>query len=250
MIRSAFIYGYTVGDNQKTFYFNEGAGVQSFDVDAKGWALDDLRLEIQNRLNDNGNLSYSVTVNRTTRIFTISADAAFDLLPSESSTGSLFEVIGITSDKTGLLTYDSDVETGRVYLPQFPLEKYTEFINDIRPIAGAKSEAPSGATRGINFGLLKHMSCDFMFIADIEHRKDSPIESNPTGLQDARDFMDYCISFGGLEFFEDRTLLNSFQKCIQISNGKDKNGQGYKLDRVGKLYTYFQIKNLTFREIK
>lgn len=250
MIRSAFIYGYTVEDSQKSFYFNEGVGVQSFDVDAKGWALDDLRLEIQNRLNDNGDLSYSVTVDRATRKFTITADSAFDLLPSESTTGSLFEVIGYSSDKIGLMTYESDDETGRVYLPQFPLEKYTPFENDIRTIGGNKAEAPSGATRGVNFGLLKHMSCDFMFIGDIVHRKESPVESNPTGLQDAKDFMNYCITFGGMEFFEDRYSLTQFQKCIQISNGKDKNGQGYRLDRVSKLYTIFQIKNLTFREIK
>ena len=249
MIRSAFIYGYTVGDSQKTFYFNEGAGVQSFNVDARGWALDNLRLEIQNRLNDNGSLSYNVQVDRATRLFTIIADANFDLLPSESSTGSLFEVIGITADKTGALSYTSDVATGRVYLPQFPLENYTPFDNDIRTIGGAKAEAPSGATRGINFGLLRHMTCDFMFIADIEHRKDSPIESNANGVQDARDFMNYCITFGGIEFFEDRTNLNNFVKCIQIGNSGDRNGQGYKLDRVSKLYEYFQIKKLTFREI-
>ena len=250
MIRSAFIYGYTVEDSQKTFYFDEGSGVQSFDVDAKGWALEELRQEIQNRLNDNGDLSYSVSVDRTTRRFTISADANFDLLPSESNTGSLFEVIGYTSDKTGAMSYESDVQTGRMYIPQFPLENYTPFDNDIRTIGGNKAEAPSGATRGINFGLLRHMTCDFAFISDIEHRKNSPIESNPNGEQDARDFMDYCISFGGMEFFEDRTNLTDFVQCIQISNGRNRNGQGYALERLGKVYTYFQIRKLTFREIK
>jgi len=80
--------------------------------------------------------------------------------------------------------------------------------------------------------------------------KDSPIESNANGLQDARDFMDYLITFGGLEFYEDRENLNDYVQCLQISNGADRSGQGYKIERTGKMYTYYQIKKLTFRELK
>lgn len=248
MIRSAFLYGYTVIDETKEIFFNEGAGVQSFNVPPRSYSLENLRATLQTLLNDNGTFIYTVSVNRVTRIFTISATGNFDLLPSET-TRNFFEVIGINSDKTGLASYQSDVATGKTYLPQFSLEDYIPFFANRKSIKGNTSQAPSGVTQATDFGFESFMTCSFPFIGDITHRENAPIESNATGLQDAIDFFDYLITKGELEFMYDRTDFNTFNKCIVESIAREKNGLGYELTPIKNLPKFYSVKKITFREI-
>lgn len=247
MIRSTFFYGYQITNDNSAFYFNEGAGVISFNIPPRSYSLDSLLSTLLTLLNDNGTLTYSVTVDRSTRLFTISADGIFSLLPSESLENS-FSVLGFTSDKSGLLTYSSDVTTGSEYRPQFFLENYVPFENNVKQIKGNTTEAPSGFTQSTSFGFNKFMECDFRFIGDISESF-STIESNPTGLQDARDFMDYCITKGELEFMFDRTDPDTFTKCVLEKSRGDSKGLGYKLEPIKKSYKYYELKGLTFREV-
>lgn len=247
MIRSTFFYGYTITEETKKFFFNEGSGVIEFDIPPKSYSLSNLVNTIQNLMNTTGDNIYSVTVNRSTRIFTITGDAVFSLLPSQSATNA-FSVIGFTSDKTGLLTYDSDVITGNEYRPQFPLEDYIPFEDNVKQIKGAVSEAPSGITQSTSFGFQKFMECSFRFIGDIT-QKGLPIEYNPNGRQDARDFLDYCITKGEIEFMYDRDDLDTFHVCVFERVSGDSKGLGYKLKPIRKSTKYFELKNLVFREL-
>lgn len=247
MIRSIFFYGYEITADNSKFYFNEGSGTISFDIPPRSYSLETLRSELLTLLNSNGDNTYSVTVNRSTRRFTISADATFDLLPSES-TENAFSVLGFTSDKTGLLTYESDETTGSVYKPQFPLERYVPFEDNVQQIKGAVAEAPSGFTQSTSFGFNKFMECDFKFIGDIT-QKGLPVEQNPNGRQDARDFLDYCITKGDLEFMYDRDDLDTFHVCVLERVSGDSKGLGYKLRPIQQSTKYFEMRGLVFREL-
>lgn len=248
MIRSAFLYGYTVTDETKNFYFDEGAGVQSFIIPPRSYSLENLRELLQTLLIENGTQVYTVAVNRVTRLFTISAPLTFDLLPS-TTTENFFSVIGITADKLAGITYESDISTGQTYLPQFALEGYGAFGLNKKSIKGSVSEAPSGITQATDFGTRSVMKCDFPFIGNFEHRKDSPVESNANGLQDAIDFFDYAITKGEMEFMYDRTDFNTYNICILESAGSDRNGLGYELKEIKNLPSFYQIKKLIFREL-
>jgi len=248
MIRSAFIYGYTIDADTQSFYFNEGSGLQSVVVPVGSYTIGSLATTLQTLLNDTGTLTYTISVNRTTRLYTIAASAAFDLLPTTTATN-IFSILGYTADVTGLLTYDSDTITGNVYYPQFALENYLSFANGKESTKGKISVAPSGIVKATDFGFFRTMTCDFAFIGDLNHKDGAPVEGNSTGVQDCLDFLDFAVLKNSMDFSYDRTDLNTYDSCFLVSSGKDRTGLGYQLEPIKKLDGMYKLRKLKFRKL-
>ena len=212
---------------------NEGAGEFQVSVKNKDYTLNTLIIAIQNALNNQGTLSYSVSVNRATRKITISADAPFDLLTNTgSSVGqSIWNLIGFdtSQDLTGQTSYTSITPVGSVYYPQFKLQSYVD-EKDYREINQAKKNV---AARGnivevINFGEARFFEFNIRFITNVP-MDGKVIKSNPTGVEDARDFLRYITALNEFEFMPDANDSDTFYKVLVESMPGYNDGTGYKL---------------------
>lgn len=243
---SSFVYDYQISGSNQTFYFDDGGGTVSFDIDVSQYAPSNLAVKVKDGMDGVGTQVYTVSFNAVTRLFTISAPGNFSLLPT-TSLENAFNILGFTVDVSGNNSYESDTITGKEYRPQFRLQNFIDFDNNLVPINGVSTRSPDGTTKASDFGTDKLMSCEFPFITD---NQISVIEYNPNGISDMRDFMNYAITKAPIEFLADRDV-NTTRKCLLESTRSNKSGLGYNpLERLNDgLKDVYRLSGLVFREI-
>jgi len=218
------------------------------------WTMTEIVDEIKLALDTAGANEYTVSFDRDTRIVTISADDDFDLLVSTGTNAgnSIYSDIGFTgADQTGADTYDSDSAMGSQYIPQFLPQSFSSFDNNEVGFTPSENEAPSGVTEVVAFGFRQFMRMNLKYITDVYRVKGAPVRNNPTGVQDARDFLSFCIRKSYLEYMPDKDTRAEFDKIILESTAIDRKGTAYRLNElIGEgMNDYFQTGTLTFRRI-
>jgi hypothetical protein len=216
--------------------FDEGSGEVFATLDVGEYTLGDLAVEIDRALNDAGVETYTVTVDRTTRLIEIvSAGSSLDLLVATGSHlgTSAYTLIGFTgSDRTGALTYEGNVAVGSVYEPQFKLQSYVS-SDDWQQAADASiNKTASGRIEVVKFGIEKFYQWNINFATNIEQPCGGPILNNPSGLASLRDFMQYCITRNPLEFMPDKNDPDTYFKILLESTPDNQNGTGYRLKEL------------------
>lgn len=254
--RVAFTYGHTITNDNENINFSEDSGVTELTatIAIGSYYLNEFGDAIATALNEIGDNEYTVTLDRTTRKFTISADANFDLLVTTGSQAdiSAFNLMGFTSDKTGSDSYESDIASGSIYLPQAPLRDYVAFENDQEAVQSKVNESSSGDNiEVVSYGSRQIMSANIKYATDIDVTSSDYIDNNPTGVSDLREFMVYITGKKPIEFIVDKTDLTTFTPCILESTTKNRDGVGFQLR---ELYTenlsfYFETGLLKFRKI-
>ena len=217
-----------------TIDIDEGSGAFTVSVPVGSYTLSTLATAIENALNGTATNVYTVSVNRFTRIFTISADAPFDLLTFSGDTqgSAIWDLIGFskTADKTGASSYVGDRPSGKAYYPQFPLQSYIP-----KEIFKERNEAKKNvASKGtivevISFGIGQFYQFNIKYITSLPQPGNGAIRNNPTGLEDAIEFMDYITQLNTFEFIPDISQPSTFDKLILESTQTDNNGTGYRL---------------------
>lgn len=252
LVYQAFIYGYSIDSSNNKIYFQEPAdiSVREAIIPSGSYSLDTLRQEIMDLLNDNGTDVYTVTVNRASRTFTISATGNFDLLPS-TDTDSVFSTIGITSDQTGSNTYTGDT-TGNIYYPQFPVQNYTRFEDKIVAINGNQTKSFSGIARASSLGRIRVMECSFQWITEIDFGcNNSPLKTNTNAFQDTRDFLDFCIDKNRVEFIPDTSDFDTYNVCVLTRTNTSRDGLDYELESLDNINMplFRRVSNLEWQEV-
>lgn len=217
----------------------------------RSYSLNDLATELERALNDSGLNTYTVTLDRNTRKYTISADDDVNLLVTTGSNSglSVYSTIGFTSDKTGGDTYESDTEAGSEYKPQFKLQSYVDAINRVESIGASVNESGSGIIEIVTFGRRNFYEFNIKYITSLLRDKGSPIENNPNGEQDARDFLNFCIGKEILEFMPDRNDKNTFVRILLETTPESKQGVNFILKEIRGLNGYFETGRLEFRKV-
>jgi len=234
---SSFLYDYIVTAEPYNGFINidEGSGPFTITVPVGSYTFTTLVDALRNALLTQGTLDYVVTSDRVTRLITISADQNFDLLTNSgpNSGSALWPVIGFSqaADKTGSDTYTSDLPTGRLYCPQFPLQSYVPPELFRRKNQSSKNIASDGTTvEVINFGLAVFIEFDIKFITSRLDISDGVfIRNNPTGLEDALEFLNYITDIAPFEFMPDLSLPGNFYNVILESITEFQDGTGFKL---------------------
>ena len=248
---SKFYYGTEVTLTTSSININEGAGELTGTLDLGGYSLTGLSVELEQVLNAIGVNSYVVTINRNNRTFTITSDGAFDLLIStgtNASTGaySVFGFSGV-ADLTGLLTYTGG-PAGSEYITQFPPQNYV--APNFRKEKGDASVnvSASGVVEVISFGDIRFIEMDLMFITDIQ-MDGGVIGNNPTGINDAIDFLTFTIKRGAIEFMPDVANTNDFYQVILDKTPEDGKATKFTLkEETGKnLPGIYKTGRLDFR---
>ena len=248
---SKFYYGLEIEENATLLEIKEGVTTYQAILRAGKYSHTQLATEVARAINstDVANV-YTCSVDRATRLFSITADATFEIpVATISSALNVLGVIGYTgADRTGASTYEGDTATGKVYYPQYKLQNYVDFSYNKEFLDASTAEAADGTTEIISFGLVNFMSCNIRYINDKPHDSLSPIKENLTGLSDAIDFMDWLIEKAAIEFYPNENTTNFFHCFLEKANRGSK-GVGY---RLRELYAsagsgYFETGKLEFR---
>jgi len=215
------------------------------------FSLTNLMIQVKNAMESVGEQVYTVSVDRDTRIVTISSTAIFDLLISTGSTGnSIFSTLGFNgADLTGLTSYTGDTAIGSVYIPQFIPQSFNSFENNVENISASVNESADGVVEVITFGEVSKMSFNIKFVTERVRSNESRIENNQNSLSELRLFMNFLITKQELEFMIDRSDRSSFQTIFLDRTAISKTGVGYRFRELIKqgLNDYFETGKLVFR---
>lgn len=252
--KSAFYYGIEVTAETSRISFSEGAGPELIGVLRSGkYTLTTYLNEVLRALNQSGALTYTGSIDRTKRLYTIIGSGTFTLkVASSSVTATAFSTMGFTgSDRTGGTSYQGTGAVGFSYLPQFRLQSFVNFDDNQKAVESTLNESASGAVELVRFGVIKLMECNLTFITDIDQGFGGPIETNLSGVSAARSFMQSIVKKGPIEFIPDRLSPNTFRYCVLEATPESSKGVDFKLKEQftsGKI-GYYETGLLTFREV-
>lgn len=252
--RAKFYYGPEINPNEISLNITEDGIIElTVTLTPSNKSPQSLARELEDALNAVGNNTYTVSINRITRILTISADAPFDLLIATGSIplSPLWSKLGFTGfvDQTGLSSYSGDTAVGFEFVPQFYLLDYVPPTRNQDTIESTTNETASGEVEVVRFGIKKFLDLNIDFITNIKMAEDSLIENNSQGVEDAEAFMQNAVKRGLLEFMEDRDNPDNFIIVRLESTPQNRQGLGFRLDeKIGEgLPEYFKTGQLKFR---
>ena len=177
-------------------------------------------------------------------------EAALLVTSGTQSSISAFALMGFTLDKTGSNSYESDNASGFFYEPQFLLQNFVDFQDNVKTAQASVNESASGLIEVVSFGKNEFMECNITLATDITPQ--SAIKENANGVSDLRDFLNYAINKHPIEFVYDLNNPDIYEPCLLEKTQSDTKGTGFKLYELyaRKLVGYFETKTLTFRKIR
>ena len=254
---SAFTYGHTVTDDNKHINFDEGNGELLAELEIGSYTLDAYKNEVARAMNNAIGVTqvYTAMLDRNTRKITIASDSNFDLLVSSGTLvgADAFPLTGFTgADLTGASSYEGDSPSGSYFEPQFMLQKFVDFVDNVKTTASTINQSASGAIEVVSYGKVNYMECMITFQTNIPQGKGSYIKNDPAGYDNLRDFMNYAITKAPMEFLPDIDNTINFTDCLLESSSASSKGVDFKLR---ELYSkgfadYYETGKLVFRELK
>ena len=249
--RSKFYYDFQINKDQYKLAFNEGGPLLRASLNVKRYAMSELATEVARAMTDVGGQEYSCTVDRVTRVFTISAPSNFTLKFTDSDADAN-QVIGFSDvDLTGSNSYSGDFAAGKEFIPQFKLQDFIDFSDNQEASSASVQKSASGKVEVVSFGLDEFASLNIQYQTDQTMPNGAPIESNPNGVSDLRNFMIYAITKGNFEFIPDRDAPGNYSKVILERSATNQQGVGFRLKELyGRgLPGYFESGRIILRKI-
>lgn len=255
---SAFYYGHTITKNNRFLNFRDAGLVApnqyAANLDIGSYTLTQFGEKVAQAMNALGNQEYSVTLDRSTRLFTISAAANFDLLldTGANKTISVFTLLGFDGnvDLTGSNSYTATAPSGNAYITQTPLKNFVDFDKNKEKSEAQVKTTPAGITEVVSYSVLERMKCDMPLITNYIPQR--YIRETATGVEEAVAFMDYAITKAPLEFVYDYEQPEDFVSCILDRTRRSSKGVGFELrERVkDSLPGYYELNRLQFLKIE
>jgi hypothetical protein len=254
--RSVFYYGLEITSDNLYLDFKEGAGSElSAELEVGSYTHSEIAAVIKTALEDAGALTYTVTLNRTTRIITIAASGAFTILGATGThTGSsCLSLLGYAaSDTSSAVSHVASSACGTAYTPQFILQDHVATDHSQRLAYANVNKSASGRVQVQRFGTEQFLQCSIKFITDIPQTSAGPITSNPTGVADAQAFMEWCIAKQPLEYMANSSAPDTYERVLLESTPQDQSGTAFELREAYDrgLPGYFETGVLRFRKLE
>lgn len=251
LTRSVFYYGLRITNENCGFDFSEGGSEISARLNNGDYTLETLKSEILRMLNEQGNNSYSINIDRDTRIIEILSDGDFELLISSGSQSlkSCWATIGFVygSDLVGSDAYSGSVGAGKEYITQYPLKNYLS-ERDYRVKEDATfNVTPVGIGQSVSFGNGARIRMNITLITNIIDLKNKNFYSNPSGIEDFLDFIDYCMDKSVVEFMENVDDRNYTSKVFLETTAQDRDAFTFTLTTLAK--DFYESGLLIFRKV-
>jgi len=253
--RSQFYYGIEIDEINRYVDFKEGAGPTLSAILSIGqYSHEEFTTELSKRMNEAGAGNYVWSFNRTDRTLSVVSDVQFSLLSASGphTLSGIWEIMGFQgADKTGAFGYIGAFTCGKVYRPQFLLQFFVGTDQNLQPVESSLNITGSGRRELVRFGTERLMECSIPYITNLYQPVGGPIEYNQTGFEDAKDFMEYLIKGGHIEFMQNRQVANTFETLQLKSTSESDMGISFRIEEMQDqgLQNYFRINKLTFRKI-
>lgn len=250
---SVFYYGFNITKDNYAINFSEGGPEISTQLRINDYTLTGFAEEIAERMTLAGTQEYTVSVNRNTRVLTISAPGPFELLTATGSQQSvaIWDLAGFDTltDKTGASSYVGDQPAGLEYRPQLTFDNYLALEDNLVKESSSVNISANGVVQTLEFGDGQRMECNIRGATDRTGLKMNPFFENPNGRQDLIDFMNYLITKAKIEFMPDVSNRNNFFELLLDSTTADRNGTRYKIQNMKGANDFYETGLLTFRKV-
>ena len=233
---SAFYFGQTVTIDNRYVDFAESATPRTAVIDVGSYSLTRYLEKVSQAMNEAGVNTYALTVDRETRIVTLTSDAAFDLLGTSgpNASRSALTLLGLPiADQLAATSVVGTSECGSEYITQFPLQSYLPTINNKRAGNATVTKSASGNKVSVQtFGEERFMKADFKFMTNLNVAEMPRMRVNLTGEEDARTFFEYCITKSPIEFMENYNDRETFETLMLEAFPNYPDGTGYELKEL------------------
>lgn len=247
-----FYYNYKITAENYFLNFDDGDGELAAELRQGNYSATELGVEIARAMSEYGSQDYTVTFDRDTRKYTISAVGSFNLLAFSGANIGLgcFSTIGFAAtDLTASTSYESDTSAGSEFIPQFPLQDFIGF-DDWQEFAEANiNESASGLVEVYSIGSRSFMEFNITLATDYPQGRNGIIRNDANGVSKLRTFMQYCITKGNLEFMPDSSDRSTYSTVLLEKTPTSSTGTGYQLKELyGKgLSGYYETGKLKWR---
>lgn len=248
--RSSFIYDIQITSSNYNLDFLEGSTKYAAKLIPGKYTLATIVKEVSKALSNAGLLDYSVSIDRTTRKITISAPSEFTLLVNGDHAGaSCLSVLGITSNKVGAII-EGDLAIGKEYRPQSYLQDWVSPEDWLEYISASRNESSGGVAELVALGEKKLCQFNIEFITN--RPMGGVLETNPQGVEQAREFCRYVGTIGAFDFLPDRNDPAKFYTLIVEKTGHSSLGAGFRLYEMSKtaFNDIYETKTITCRVIE
>jgi len=151
--KSLFYYGHLIDETNYAIDFKEGVTSYAADLPVGDYSLNEFITAVESVLNNTGTLDYVVTVDRETRIITISASGNFQLLISTGRATTAFALMGFSGlDTISDNEHIANLASGYEWRPQPVAEDYLPKEDNDSYIQPTINESTSGEMESIYFG--------------------------------------------------------------------------------------------------
>lgn len=253
MALSTFSAFYFLGDKIDTtnqnIDFDEGGGELTAVVAAGSYTITEFAAAIKAAMDTAGGQVYTVSLDRDTRVLTISAAGSFTLRVTTGTNiaTSPWSLMGFTANQTGT-SLVGDSTAGEVYYNQFVLQDYVSKDDNEQLVDANVNESTAGEFEVIDFGTREFYEFSLRWITN-KAGDGKVIKNNPTGLADVRNFLSKIIGKAPFEYMPDRDTRATFDKVVLESIGSDRTGLSYKLSEEPNLPDYFNVRGIRLRVI-
>lgn len=250
---SKFYYDFEVTQDNLNLPFDEGSGEIVAAVQRGSYSPSKGLLAVTTALNGIGTQGYSVTLDRITRLVTISASANFTLpVQSTAIQNNIFSLLGFNgADRTGSNVYTGDSPTSMVYTPQFKLQGFIPAEINKKSIDPTVKKTADGSVEVVRFGVERFIEMEIMYATNMP-MDGKVIKNNPSGYDDLILFMDHITRKSQVEFMPDADSPEIYQNLILESTPNDRDGLGYQLKELYSkgLPDIYETGRLIFREFE
>ena len=243
--KSLFYYGHTVTRENRSIDFKEGSSNFSAFLRVGSYGLQDFALEITRAMNLVSDNNYISSINRVNRTIEITGDIAFELLPATgvNSGTSALPLAGFDVDTSSQTSHEGGA-SGKMFEPLLILQDFTPFDFDVESTDAVVNETASGRVETVTYGLSRFMSCNIRF----QTNKSINGVKNENAVSELKEFMDYIITKGTIEFMSNKGETSSFTPCILESTARSSLGVGYRLEESNGIPGFYDTGRLVFRE--
>lgn len=246
---SKWYYGHYIDQTNNILPFDDGtAKVATLKVG--DYSLTEFVTEVARALNAASSLTFTTSVDRSTRLITITGSSNFELSIASGASANPFNLIGFTgSDRTGASTYTGNIASGSEFKPQLKLQKFVAFGDNQVASYSNVAKSANGTVEVVSFGTDDFMTCEIAYQTN-NNVTGSAIENQSNGLDNLRTFLQYATQKRKMEFIPDRDTPATFTKCIIESTNASGAGTGYRLQEyLGRMPGFFSSGTLKFRKV-
>lgn len=250
--KSVFFYGHTITTNNSSIDFSEGAGEIQATLNPGSYTLTEFIAEVSRALNVAGALTYTVTVNRTTRFVTIAATGNFELLISTGTrvASSTWTLLGFSgADLTGSASYEGTAGSGSEFAPQALLDNYIPKEYWLQKQDAVVSKASSGIVQQLNFGDVRFYQMAINYQTNNNPTGHPDIDLDVAGITNLKNFLEYCITKAPIEFMPDKDTRSTYDKLIIETTPASKDGTEVVLQKLEGVAGYYNSGTLEFRVV-